>query len=58
MSRRSYRELWEQLKVVILFSNRKRYSRKELHDIMVSMEIAQLAQDPTDSILKATTRVE
>lgn len=52
MSRRSHRELWEQLKVILLFSRKKRYTSAELYNIMSDMELAQLAQDPLSILLK------
>jgi len=45
-SKRNHRELWEQLKAVILYGKQKRFPRKELYDLMLELEIGQLAQDP------------
>jgi len=52
MSRRSHRELWEQLKVLILCGSKRRYSQKELYEVMVDMELMQLSQDPMNELLK------
>ncbi len=52
MSKRNHRELWEQLKVLILHSKQKRYTRKELYELMTGLELSQLAQDPLATLLE------
>lgn len=52
MSKRNYRELWQQLKTVVLFGGKSRYTRRELHEMMSFMELAQLAQDPFKEMLE------
>jgi len=51
-SKRNHRELWEQLKAVILYGKQNRFSRKELHDLMLELEIGQLTQDPSGQMDK------
>ena len=53
MSKRSHKELWEQLKVLLLHSKQKRYTKKELYKLMTDLEAGQLAQDPFASLLEA-----
>jgi len=53
-SKRNHRELWEQLKAVILYGKQNRFSRKELFDLMLELEVGQLAQDPLGQIEKIT----
>ncbi len=52
MNKRNYRELWEQLKAIILFGKQQRWERKELYELMSNLELNQLAQDPLAEILK------
>ena len=52
MSKRNYKELWQQLKVIVLYGKSKRYGKVELLDIMGLLELGQLAQDPMSEILK------
>lgn len=42
--RRNYRELWEQLKAVILYGKQSRFKREELLSLMLEMETKQLVQ--------------
>lgn len=61
MSKRNHRELWEQLKILLLHSKQRRYTRKELYELMTNLEVSQLAQDPFKSMLesmKETTEEE
>ena len=51
-NRRNYRELWEQLKAVVLYGKQQRFKREELYDLMLMLEIGQLAQDPLGEIDK------
>ncbi len=53
-SRRNYKELWEQLKIAILFSGNRRFSSKDLYDLLTLMEVSQLSQDPVEEILEAS----
>lgn len=53
MSKRNYRELWQQLKTVILLGGKRRYTRKELYEMLTHMELAQLSQDPFKDMLEA-----
>jgi hypothetical protein len=57
VSRRNHKELWEQLRVLILYSKQRRYSKKELYDLMFMLEVGQLAQDPLGEIAKITKEV-
>ena len=54
MSRRNYKELWEQLKVVVMYGGRQRYSTEELCKIIGNLEIGQLCQDPMRRILEVS----
>lgn len=58
MSKRNYKELWEQLKVVVLCGGKKRWSSKDIQGTMTSLEIFQLNQGPLDvmapSLIKST----
>jgi len=54
MNKRNHKELWEQLKVLIIYSSKRRYSQGELYEIMSRLELGQLAQDPFIEILKAS----
>lgn len=53
MARRNHKELWEQLKVLILHGKQKRYTRRELYELMTNLEVSQLAQDPFAALLGA-----
>lgn len=57
MSKRNYKELWEQLKVIILCSGRRRWSQKDIFQTMTNLELMQLAQDPLGEILKVSKEV-
>jgi len=46
VSKRNHRELWKQLKVLIIYGKQNRYSKEELYDLMVNLELGQLVQDP------------
>lgn len=52
MSKRSYKELWEQLKVLILCGSKKRYTQRELYQVMSDLELLQISQDPLGDLLK------
>lgn len=52
MSKRNHKELWEQLKVLIIYGYKKRYTQKELYNLMKSLELGQLTQDPISQILR------
>lgn len=52
MSKRNHKELWEQLKVIVLHSKQRRWTKKELYELMSSLELCQLAQDPLAKTLK------
>jgi len=52
MSNRNHKELWEQLKVLVLYG-KVSYTQKELCEIMSGMEIMQLTQDPLKGLLEA-----
>ena len=56
MSRRNYKELWEQLKVVICCNSRLRYSRKEVFELIENLEILQLGQDPLKVMLEELSK--
>lgn len=58
MSKRNYKELWEQLKAIILCGGKKRYTREELYRAMSDLELMQLCQDPLVEILKVSEKVE
>lgn len=58
MSRRNYKELWEQLKVLVLYGGKRRYSQVELYKIITNMEVGQLCQDPISEILKVSGEVD
>jgi len=44
VSKRNHRELWKQLKVLIIYGKQNRYSKEELYDLMVNLELGQLVQ--------------
>lgn len=52
MSRRNHKILWEQLKVLVLYSPKQRYSRKDLYHLMSELEAGQLCQDPINELDK------
>ena len=54
MKRRNYRELWEQLKVILLYGGRQRYTTGELCRILESLEVGQLCQDPMARIMEVS----
>lgn len=56
-SKRNHRELWEQLKAVITYGKQNRFSRKELYDLMLELEIGQLAQDPLGELERTVRKV-
>ena len=47
VNRRNYRELWEQLKAVVLYGKQQRFKRGELWALMLEMETKQVVQEPT-----------
>jgi len=58
-SKRNHKELWEQLKCVIVYGKQKRFSRKDIYDLMSMLELGQLAQDPLgelETTLKEASR--
>lgn len=58
MSKRDHKELWEQLRVVIIFSKQAQYTKKELYELMCNLELSQLAQDPFALILETVGPLE
>jgi len=58
MSKRNHKELWEQLKVIVLHSPKRRYTRRELYELITNLELSQLAQDPLATMLEAMERVK
>ena len=58
MNRRNHKELWEQLKVLIIYGKQQRYNKRELYDLMFSLELGQLAQDPIGELQKVVKGVE
>jgi len=50
--RRNYRELWEQLKAVILYGKQQRFRREELYDLMVEIETKQLVRESLEEVNK------
>ena len=52
MNRRNHKELWEQLKVLIIYGKQQRYNKRELYDLMFWLELGQLAQDPIGELQK------
>lgn len=54
MNRRNYKELWEQLKVLVVCGSKKRYNQGELYKVMSDLELLQLCQDPLREILQVT----
>lgn len=58
-SKRNHKELWEQLKCVVVYGKQKRFTRKDVYDLMTCLEMGQLAQDPLgelEKVLKEATR--
>jgi len=45
MSKRNYKELWEQLKVVVMCGSRKRWSKRDIYDTMTSLEVYQSTKE-------------
>lgn len=48
MSKRNYKELWEQLKVVVSCGSRKRWGKNELLETMTNLEVYQRVRDPEE----------
>lgn len=51
-SKRNHKELWEQLKVLIIYGKQKRYTKEEVYNLMTQLEIGQLSQDPLGQVDK------
>jgi len=47
MNKRNYKELWGQLKVVVMCGSRKRWSRRDIYDAMISLETYQATKEPS-----------
>lgn len=47
MNKRNYKELWEQLKVVVSCGSRKRWGKNELLETMANLEVYQSMESPT-----------
>lgn len=50
MSRNIHKEMWSKLKTVIIFGGKKRYTRKEMVDLMSNIELSSLAGDMSDIV--------
>lgn len=48
MNKRNYKELWENLKVVVRCGGRKRWSKNELLETMTNLEVYQRTKRPTE----------
>ena len=58
MSKRNYKELWQQLKVIVQCSGRKRWQNKGILDTMFLLEANQLGQDPMYEMITALKKAE
>jgi hypothetical protein len=56
--KRNYRELWEQLKTILMYGGKTRYTRGELLKILTDMEFLQLSQDAISEVLKSLSPKE
>jgi len=57
MSKRNYKELWNQLKVVVLCSGKVRWHNKAIYDTMYLLELHQLNQDPVLKVMMQVDKV-
>jgi len=57
MSKRNYKELWEQLKVIAICGGKIRWSNGAIFKTMTDLELFQLTQDPLRDVLKVTREV-
>jgi len=58
MSKRNYKELWNQLKVILLCSGRQRWVNKGILDTMFLLETNQLDQDPMYEMITTLKKTE
>lgn len=58
MSKRNYKTLWEQLKILVLHGGKKRYTKRELYELMTNLEVSQLAPDPFAALLETMEEVK
>ena len=49
MRKRNYKELWEQLKVVVSCGSRKRWGKNEVLETMTSLEVYQIMRSPAEA---------
>ena len=58
MRERDHRELWEQLKVLVLYSKQTSFTRKELYKTISDMELGQLFQNSVVELFTSINREE